>query len=409
MTDLMWPGDQRAGLHMTDASLWQAMLRVESAWLHALAETGLVPASAADCDLSALVTDDDQETVAACADTGGNPVIGLVDLLRRRAPRPIRSCIHCGLTSQDVLDSALMLVLRDALAQLGGELSRQITALSELATRHHLTPMVGRTLTQHAVPTSFGVKVAGWLHGLCHAAERTSRLVVPVQIGGAAGTLAATTELATLLQGAGDAAEIAMCLAALTAHALGLAYRPPWHTSRGTVTDIGDALVSCTDAWGRIASDVVTLARPEIGELAEPSAPGRGGSSTMPDKHNPVLSVLIRRAAMTGPPLAATLHTAAVLSNDERPDGAWHAEWDTLRILARRTLVAASHATELLDGLQVGTDRMAANLDGAAVLGEQHSIAALTHQAPSPTYFGAAEQLITAALDRAHRALKDLA
>ncbi|MGH3634092.1 MAG: lyase family protein [Mycobacterium sp.] len=408
MTNLLWPGDDRAGDVMTDAALLQAMLRIEHAWLQTLGASGLISADAANCDLTQLVTDSDRNALAGGADAGGNPIIELVALLRVRAPGPTRPWIHRGLTSQDVLDSALMLTLRDAVAQVRGELARQLTRLSDLTAEHRSTRMVARTLTQHAIPTMFGVKTAGWLHGLCDAAQHLSRLRTPVQIGGAAGTLAASTELAVLLDQPDNATEVAMRLGAITAEAVGLDCRTPWHTTRAPVTEIGDALVSCTDAWGHIAADVLTLNRPEIGEVTEAGGPGRGSSSTMPDKTNPVLSVLIRRTAMTNPPLAATLHTAAALANDERPDGAWHAEWDTIRTLARRTLVAASHATDLLTELVVHAEAMAANLAAAAVSGEQASIAAVAEKPHSPRYAGAANQLISAALDRAQSCLKEL-
>jgi 3-carboxy-cis,cis-muconate cycloisomerase len=143
------------------------------------------------------------------------------------------------------------------------------------------------------------------------------------------------------------------------------------------------------------------------GSPGAPAAEGRGGSSSMPHKHNPVLSVLIRRAAVAAPPLAATLHTAAALANDERPDGAWHAEWDTLRTLARRTVVAGSQCAELLAGLQVHPARMAENLAGADVGGEQRQIAALAGKAPSPTYFGAVDRLVDQSIDRARQILKN--
>ena len=140
---------------------------------------------------------------------------------------------------------------------------------------------------------------------------------------------------------------------------------------------MGDALVAVTDAWGRIATDVATLGRPEIGELAEPDVAGRGGSSTMPQKQNPVLSVLVRRAALTAPGLGATLHTAAALAVDERPDGSWHAEWATLRTLARQTVVAGSQTTELVSGLRVDTRRMAETVATArdVLMAERRSVA----------------------------------
>jgi 3-carboxy-cis,cis-muconate cycloisomerase len=173
------------------------------------------------------------------------------------------------------------------------------------------------------------------------------------------------------------------------------------------VTSAADALVGCTDAWGQIGSDVVTLVRPEIAELSEPATAKRGGSSTMPGKRNPLLSILIRRAAIAAPPLAATLHTAASLANDERPDGAWHAEWDTLRTLVRRTVIAGSQCSELLGGLEVHSAQMAKNLTDADVRGEQQAIADLVEKAPSSTYFGAVDLLIDETLDRARRILTD--
>lgn len=405
MTNLLWPGDHRAGEHMTDGALLALMVAVESAWLSALAGAGLAPAECAGAGLRNLVTRDDCEALAAAAEDGGNPVIPLVALLRERAEPAVAAWIHRGLTSQDVLDTGLMLATRAVADDLSTQLRQQISALAELVTRHRATPMVARTLTQHAAPTTFGAKAAGWLNGVVDAVDRVAALSAPVQIGGAAGTLAATTELAALLTGGSDPAGVAAGLAADTATALGLAPRAPWHTARAPITDAADAFVGCTDCWGRIASDIVTLARPEIAELSEPAADNRGGSSSMPHKRNPVLSILIRRAALAAPPLAATLHTAAALADDERPDGAWHAEWDTLRTLGRRTVVAGSQTVELLTGLTVHTQRMAENLDAADVLGEQQAIAELVGKDPSPTYFGAVDRLIDDSLGRAARAL----
>ncbi len=405
MTNLLWPGDHRAGEHMTDQALLRSMVAVESAWLGALAAAGLAPADCAGADLWNLVTHNDCEALAVTAEDGGNPVIPLMKLLRQRAEPAVAPWIHRGLTSQDVLDTALMLAVRAVADDLITQLREQISALSELATRHRATPMVARTLTQHAAPTTFGVKAAGWLNGVVDAFEPVAALTTPAQIGGAAGTLAATTELAALLTGTPDPARVSAGLAANTATALGLALRPPWHTARAPITAAADAFVGCTDCWGRIASDVVTLVRPEIAELGEPAAEGRGGSSSLPHKRNPVLSILIRRTALSAPPLAATLHTAAALANDERPDGAWHAEWETLRTLGRRTVVAGSQTAELLTGLTVHARRMAENLDAADVLGEQRAIANLAGKEPSPAYFGAADRLIDEIRGRAARVL----
>ena len=407
MTNLLWPGDQRAGEHMTDRALLEAMVAVESAWLGALVAAGLAPGECAGADLAGLLGDGDRESLAVAAEGGGNPVIGLVDLLRGRAAPVIAPWIHRGLTSQDVLDTALMLGVRAAVDTLVSELAQQVSTLSDLAAAHRGTPMVARTLTQHAAPTTFGAKAAGWLDGVVDAFERLGGLVTPIQIGGAAGTRAASAELATLLGVASDPAVVSDRLVQSVATTLGLRARSPWHTTRTPVTAAADAFVGCTDSWGRVASDVVTLVRPEIGELGEPAGENRGGSSSMPHKRNPVLSILIRRAAIAAPQLAATLHTAAALAGDERPDGPWHAEWDTLRILARRTVVAGSQCGELLAGLEVHSARMAENLRLADVYGEQRAIAGLAGKAPSATYFGAIDRLIDESLDRAGRILKN--
>jgi 3-carboxy-cis,cis-muconate cycloisomerase len=406
MTNLLWPGDHRAGELMSDATLLASMVAVEAAWLDALVAAGLAPDQCAGADWIGLVHAGDCELLAAKSEDGGNPVIGLMALLRERAGAEVSRWIHRGLTSQDVLDTGLMLATRAVVDELMLQLAEQISALAILAATHRGTAMPARTLTQHAVPTTFGVKAATWCNGVVAAYEQLGALSIPVQIGGAGGTLAATTELAALA-GHANPAGISLELVQSTAATLGLDFHTPWHTTRAPVTAIGDALIGCTDAWGRIASDVVTLARPEIGELSEPPAGDRGGSSSMPHKRNPVLSILIRRAAISASALGATLHTAAALANDERPDGSWHAEWDTLRILARRTVVAGSQCSELLAGLQVHPAQMAANLGGVDVLGEQRVIAELAGTAPSGNYFGASDALIDESLDRARRIVKE--
>ena len=318
MADLFWPGDARAGDLFTERAFLAAMVAVESAW----ADTELtIPEGELD------------------AEAGGNPVIPLLAALRAAHPD---LALHEGLTSQDVLDTALMLLLRDAVAAVVDHLGCAVEALARLSSEHGDTPMAGRTLTQPALPITFGDKLGVWRAGLAEATADLEGLAFPVQVGGPVGTARA---------GAADLAD-----------RLGLAEAPSWHTQRRPVTRAGDALVATTDACGRIARDVLVLGRPEIGEVSE--AVG-GGSSSMPHKANPVLSVLIRRAALTAPQLAATLHLAAADQVDERADGAWHAEWDTLRLLARRTPVAASQTAELLEGLRVHADRMAANLAAA--------------------------------------------
>jgi len=403
MTDLFWPGDGRAGALMSDWALLTAMESVENAWLDALVEHKIAPVEA-QAEIRGLLSENDLGALADGAEAGGNPVIGLVEMLRKRLSSEPARWLHRGLTSQDVLDTALMICLRDVLDRLDGELRVQVEGLRGLVSEHRSTPMVGRTLTQHAVPITFGLKAANWLTGLLDAAEALEgvRPRLPVQLGGAAGTLAASTELARLRR-LPEPAQVSWQLVESVANALGLAPSVPWHTSRWVVTAAGDALVGCTDAYGRIAADVATLSRPEIAELAEGTG---GGSSTMPQKHNPVLSVLIRRSALTGPALASTLHLAAATNVDERPDGSWHAEWATLRDLARRTVVAASQASELITGLLVDQDRMAANLAAAVgIEAEQQSMADLAGGEPSKDYLGATELIIDRVLARADQRL----
>jgi 3-carboxy-cis,cis-muconate cycloisomerase len=400
VTDPFWPGDHRAGTVMSDATFFDALVSVENTWLAILVECGVAP-EAARAKLSELVGPGDLDTVAEGAERDGNPVPGLVALLRERADDATARWVHRGLTSQDVIDSALMLCLRDALEAVTELLTIQIRALTDLTERHRGAPMLTRTLTQPALPGTAGLKFAGWLSGVLDAADDIAALPAPaVQVGGAAGTLAAAVELA-------GSPEAAAHLAATLAGRLGLAMAPPWHTTRSVLTRTGDALVRCCDAWGRIANDVTTGSRAEIGELAEGSA---GGSSTMPHKRNPVLSVLLRRTALTAPQLGAILHAASAAQVDERADGGWHAEWAAVRTLARRTVVAASQAAELLAGLRVDTVKAAANLSVAqGIYAEQQTMTELTGRPPSPNYLGATEHLIDSALLRARRFLEESA
>ena len=387
MSDLLWPGDARSGEICTDASVLAAMLRVESAWLDssplACDARGAGPLGS---DLAELAGPDDLPGLAAAAEEGGNPVIPLLALLRsRNAPEEL----HRGLTSQDVLDTAVVLCLREAADRIRDALTAQIATLAALADRHRHTDMAGRTLTQHAVPITFGLKVAGWLQGVLDARDLLAAAAdLPVQIGGAAGSLAAVVAI----EGSPDRA---VARVAATAARLGLPTHQPWHTSRTSFTRFGDALVTCTDAWGRMANDVLTLARPEIGEL---SLAQGGGSSAMPNKRNPTLAVLVRRAALAGPPFAATLHTAAATMVDERADGAWHVEWATLRTLARRTVAAGSQTVDMLAGLRVDEQRMAATLAAArpGIDAEQRQ-----YDTASGPYRGATDEIIDATLNRA--------
>ncbi|WP_314192382.1 lyase family protein [uncultured Arthrobacter sp.] len=370
-----------------DRAVLGAILAVEAGWAAVLEQHDLAPAgSAAVVAHAADASRYDLADIAKRAQGGANPVIPLLADLRAQvkaldtaaAGVGAAKAVHTSLTSQDVLDTALMLVARNTVLALLADVKGTTAALARLAGQHADTLCVGRSLTQHSLPFTFGLRAAQWFSGLAAAARRLEALELPVQFGGAAGTLAAGTVLtsqAKLTSGSGtDPFALSDALAAQ----LGLAAAPaPWHTNRLALTSLGDAVASVMDALGKIAADVLFLSRPEVAEVAEPRAPGRGVSSAMPQKQNPVLSVLVRSAALQAPGLAAQLHLAAATFNDERPDGAWHTEWPALRQLLALALGAAGHMRELAEGLQVFPDGMRQNLDlsGPLLLSEGVSAA----------------------------------
>ncbi|NDZ76709.1 3-carboxy-cis,cis-muconate cycloisomerase [Streptomyces sp. SID10362] len=348
-----WAGSPAASATGEGAYL-RALLDAEAALSRAQAALGLVPAEAADA-VSAVAADPgafDTRLLAERARAGGNPVIPLVADLTKAVGERYGPYVHRGATSQDILDTATMLVAARTLDLLLPDLARTERALARLAAEHRDTPMPGRTLTQHAVPTSFGLKAAGWRALVLDARDRITavRDALPAQLGGAAGTLAAFEAY-----GATDPVGLP------AAYARELDLREPllpWHTLRTPVADLAGALAFTAGALGKVAVDVLTLSRTEIGEVAEGSG---GGSSAMPHKANPVRSTLIAASARRAPQLAATLY-GSLAAEDERPAGAWHAEWEPLRDLLRLTGGAARDAAELTEGLRVRPDVMRAHL-----------------------------------------------
>lgn len=342
---------------VTDRAVLAALVTAEVALIEAYAAVGgldQVPDRAAVLAEARQLRAEDARGLALAAVAGGNPVIPLVKELRRIAGPAVRPWVHRGATSQDILDTALMIVAKDAVGTVLGRLDLAADALGRFAREHRDQTAAARTLTQHAVPTTVGLRAANWQRAVRRARSRlaAARDALPAQLGGAGGTLASFVGIL------GE--ERAARLPAAFADAAGLAAPDaPWHTARWPVTELGDALVQALDALGVLAADVATLSRTEIGELAEGTG---GGSSAMPQKQNPARAVLIRSAAMRAPHLGATLHTAAALAVDERPDGAWHAEWPALRELLRLALGAAAHAVELADGLRADADAVARNL-----------------------------------------------
>lgn len=299
--------------------------------------------------------------------TGGNPVIPLIPLMREHLPRETAAWVHRGATSQDIMDSALMLLAVRTGAQIVARLGAATAALARLAAEHAGMVTAARTLTQHGVPTTMGARIAGWERGLTRARTRLTGALdaLPAQLGGAGGTLASFVQIA--------GPEIAAKLPGAFAEQLGLAApHAPWHTNRWPITELGDSLTQTVGALGVIAGDVATLSRTEIAELSDA---GAGGSSAMPQKANPTRAVLIRSAAIRAPHLGATLHSAAGLAIDERPDGAWHAEWPALSELLRTTLGAATLTEGMLADLRVEADAVRCNLDatGGLLLAERIS------------------------------------
>jgi 3-carboxy-cis,cis-muconate cycloisomerase len=336
-----------AVVEATDERAWlEAMLEVEAALTRACAAAGLVPHDAAETIVAACRPGLIEPTeIWRQAVTSATPVVALVDALRAAVPPALGPYVHCGATSQDIIDTALMLVAARAIGRLGEDLDACAGVLAELAAAHERTPQLGRTLLQPATPMTFGAAVGAWLAGLRSATAGLRRWRPAVQLGGAVGTRA---EL-------GAAADP---VATAVAEALGLDAAPPWHTDRTRVVELGSALGSCAGALAKIAGDVILLSQAEIGELAE-GRPGR--SSAMPDKRNPARAVIVVACAHRVPALVGTLF-AGMPQELQRAAGRWQAEWPTVTDLLRLVGGAAHHARAMLTELRVDAERMADRL-----------------------------------------------
>ncbi len=299
---------------LSDAAWVQAMLDAEAALARAQARLGTVPEGAART-ISACARADrfDLAALAERAREAANPVVALVEeltaVVAAEDPRAAEY-VHRGSTSQDILDTGAMLVARRTLEPVVADL--------DLSLIHRGTVMAARTLGQHAVPTVFGLRAAGWLTGVLDARRRIAALLdggLPVQLGGAAGTLAGYVEYLRLESPAADPGAYAERLTQTFAAELGLAVPVlPWHTLRTPLGDLAAALAGTAGALGKFALDVQTLARTELAEVAEPAVAGRGRSSAMPQKRNPVLATLIRSVSLQVPSLVAVLYQCAAVS-----------------------------------------------------------------------------------------------
>ncbi|MFI8308365.1 adenylosuccinate lyase family protein [Streptomyces sp. NPDC085927] len=357
-----------------DRAWLQAMLDAEAALARAQARVGSLPPAAARAITSAARSERiDPREIAVAARETANPVVPLVRALTRLVaeedPRAAEF-VHYGSTSQDILDTGAMLVSARVLRIVRADLERTAGALAKLSAEHRNTPMAGRTLALHAVPTTFGLKAAGWRQLVLDAHRRVDDVLergLPVSLGGSAGTMAGYLEHAAPggASAGGGLADPGVYLEALVdayAAETGLARTAlPWHALRTPQADLAGVLTFVTGALGKVAVDVQSLARTEVAEVGEPAVAGRGVSSAMPHKRNPVLSTMIRAAALQVPSLAAGL-ARALVSEDERSAGAWHAEWLLLRECLRLAGGAAHTAVELAEGLVVRPERMFLNL-----------------------------------------------
>jgi 3-carboxy-cis,cis-muconate cycloisomerase len=350
------------GAGQTGDEAWlQAMLDAEAALARAAERAGLAkPGSGAAVTAIARADLVDAPAIAQAAANAGNPVPALVKALTDLLPADqadAAGAIHRGATSQDIIDTAAMLVAKRSLHATETDLENAANASATLAKRYAGTVMSGRTLLQQAVPVTFGLVAAGWLTAIDEARRELRRIAatrLAVQFGGAAGTLAALGE-------SGPA------VIALLATELGLtAPVLPWHTDRQRIIQLAAALAGACAALGKVARDVTLLAQTEVAEVAE-GRPGRGSSSAMPHKQNPVASIVVLGCAKQAPGLLATL-AAAAEQEHQRAAGAWHAEWLPLSDLLALTGSAAAWSADLLTGLRPDPARMRANLDATGGL-----------------------------------------
>jgi len=387
---------------LSDDARIRAMLRFEAALAIAEATAGVVPARAAGTIAQHCQTfSPDLNAIAKQAALAGNLAIPLVKSLTEAISRKDKDAarfVHWGATSQDAIDTGFLLQAREVLSLVDTHLAHVTNSLALLAERHVHTPCVARTWMQQALPTTFGVIVAGWLDAIVRHRHRLSELrprLLTLQFGGAVGTLAALREkgpdVAKHL-----AAELQLSLPTL-----------PWHTHRDRIGELATFLGLLTATLGKIARDISLRAQMEVGELSEPAAEGRGGSSTMPQKRNPVACAVVLAAATRVPGLISTV-LAAAQQEYERGLGGWQAEWETLPDLLRISAGALHHLVEMLPGLQVNRERMRQNMNSSngLIFAEAVSVALADRMGKMP-----AHMLVEAACHKAiaeHRHLKDV-
>jgi 3-carboxy-cis,cis-muconate cycloisomerase len=340
-----------------DAAYLQHMLDFEAALARAEAATGVIPAGAADTITTACQSRAfDLGALAEAATRSGNLAIPLVKALTAHVAKTDADAaryVHWGATSQDVIDTATVLSLRAAIDALLPDVDRAIAGFAKLAQQHRTTAVVARTWLQHALPMPFGLKLAEYAAALHRSLIRLQRLrdeALALQFGGAAGTLAALGD-----KGWQVSERLAQELKLTLPEA-------PWHTHRDRIAEAASVFAILAGTCGKIARDVSLMMQTDVAEAFEPSGEGRGGSSTMPHKRNPVAAATALAAATMAPNLAATIFTAQVQEH-ERSAGPWHAEWPTLPMLQLVTSGALAAIVDIAEGLEVDAARMRVNLD----------------------------------------------
>ena len=335
----------------------QAMLDFEAALARAEATVGLIPQTAvAPIQAACRAGLYDFAALGEAIATAGNSAIPLVKALGKQiaaTDADAERYVHLGATSQDVMDTGLVLQLRRALELIESDLAQLGATLSTQAERYVATPLAGRTWLQHATPVTLGMKIAGWLGAVTRSRQRLQELkprLLVLQFGGASGTLAALGD---------QALPIAQALAKELQ--LGLPDQP-WHTQRDRLVEFGSVLGLIAGSLGKLGRDVSLLMQTEAGEVFEPSAPGKGGSSTMPHKRNPVGAAVLIGAATRVPGLISTLFSA-MPQEHERSLGLWHAEWETLPEICCLVSGSLKQALLMAAGLEVDAERMTRNLD----------------------------------------------
>ena len=363
---------------VSDESWLAAMLDAERALANAEGRVGAIPAEAtaaisAQCEPGGF----DLAAILEQGRTVGNPAEPLVRALRERVGEPHARWVHFGATSQDVVDTAAMLVARRACALTCDELDAVAAACARLAEEHRGTPMAARTLLQQAVPTTFGAKAAGWLLGVVVPRDRLRGFRFHAQLGGAGGTLAPLGARGPEVRAA-FAAELDLDAPAL-----------PWHASRGPLAALAALLDASAQACAKIGLDVVLLAQTEVGEVAEAEG---GGSSTLPHKRNPVRAVRARACARLVHANAGVLAEGG--HEHERAAGAWQAEWTALSEALAHAGGAAAAIRECLEGLEVFPERMRGNMT-PELYSERERLGL-----DDPEYLGSATAFVDAALAR---------